>query len=234
MAPKYKRVLLKLSGEVLAGEKKTGFDDAKLMEMAQQVKELTDAGTQVAVVVGGGNFWRGRTSGDMDRPTADYIGMLATCMNSLALEDAFRRGGIKARVQTAIAMKPVAEPFSRKDAVKALEDGEVVIFGGGTGSPFFSTDTTAALRAAEIGADVILFGKAIDAVYSADPAVDKNAIRYDKVTFQEVLEKNLQVMDQAAAAICKDNGIKVHVFELAVKGNIMKAACGEDIGTLVE
>lgn len=234
MATKYNRVLLKLSGEVLAGEKKTGFDDAKLMEMAQQVKELAATGTEIAVVVGGGNFWRGRTSGDMDRPTADYIGMLATCMNSLALEDAFRRAGLKARVQTAIPMKPIADQFSRKEAVVALEAGEIVIFGGGTGSPFFSTDTTAALRAAEIGADVILFGKAIDAVYSADPRTNPDAVRYDKVTFQEVLEKNLQVMDQAAAAICKDNGIKVHVFELAVNGNIMKAAMGEDIGTLVE
>lgn len=234
MTPKVKRVLLKLSGEVLAGEKKTGFDDIKLMEVAQQVKELKESGIEVAVVVGGGNFWRGRTSGDMDRPTADYIGMLATCMNALALEDAFRRAGLTARVQTAIPMKPVAEPFSRKEAVKALEAGEIVIFGGGTGSPFFSTDTTAALRAAEIGADVILFGKAIDAVYSADPAKDSNAVRYDRITFQEVLEKNLQVMDQAAAAICKDNGIKVHVFELAVYGNIIRAANGEDIGTLVE
>ncbi len=234
MEAKYKRVLLKISGEALAGEKKFGINEEMLKKVALQVKEVTELGVEVAVVVGGGNFWRGRTSKDMDRATADYIGMLATCMNAMALQDAIEAVGIPTRVQTAIEMREVAEPYVRRKAMSHLEKGKVVIFGAGTGNPFFSTDTTAALRAAEIDAEVILLAKNIDAVYSDDPAKNPDAIRYDEVSHQEVLEKNLQVMDSTAAALCRDNNIAIHVFGLSEEGNVMKAVCGEKIGTIVK
>lgn len=233
MEPKYKRVLLKISGEALAGEQKTGINEEMIQKVARQIKEVRDAGVQVAVVVGGGNFWRGRTSQHMDRATADYIGMLATVMNSLALQDAIEAEGIPTRVHTAIAMRQVAEPYTRRKAMSQLEKGNVVIFGAGTGSPFFSTDTTAALRAAEMGADVILLAKKVDAVYSDDPEINKDAVKYDSLTHTEVLEKDLKVMDSTAASLCRDNNIKIHVFAIAEDGNVMKAVCGEKIGTIV-
>ena len=233
MEPKYKRVILKISGEALAGEKNFGISEDMLKKVAEQIREVHDMGVQVAIVVGGGNFWRGRTSKNMDRSTADYMGMLATVINAMALQDAFETIGIPTRVQTAIEMKEVAEPYIRRKAVNHLEKGKVVIFGAGTGNPFFSTDTTAALRAAEIDADIILLAKKIDAVYSADPEKDSNAIRYEALTHQEVLEKGLEVMDSTAASLCRDNNIDIHVFELAKEGNVMKAICGGKIGTVI-
>lgn len=234
MEAKYKRVLLKISGEALAGDNKFGMNEEMLKKVALQVKEVTELGVEVAVVVGGGNFWRGRTSKNMDRATADYIGMLATCMNAMALQDSIEAVGIPTRVQTAIEMREVAEPYVRRKAIRHLEKGKVVIFGAGTGNPFFSTDTTAALRAAEIDAEVILLAKNIDAVYSDDPATNPDAVRYDEVTHQEVLEKDLKVMDATAAALCRDNNIAIHVFGLSEEGNVMKAVCGEKIGTIVK
>lgn len=190
-------------------------------------------GVQVAVVVGGGNFWRGRTSKSMDRATADYMGMLATVMNAMALQDAFEAEGLPTRVQTAIEMREVAEPYVRRKAISHLDHGKVVIFGAGTGNPFFSTDTTAALRAAEIDAEVILLAKKVDAVYSDDPETNPNAVRYESLTHKEVLERDLKVMDSTAASLCRDNDIAIHVFALAEEGNVMKAVCGEKIGTIV-
>lgn len=233
MEPKYKKVLLKISGEALAGEKKTGLDEEMLQQVAEQVKAVKDMGVQVAVVVGGGNFWRGRTSQSMDRATADYMGMLATVINSLALQDAFERNGMPARVQTAIEMREIAEPYIRRRAISEMNKGSVVIFGAGTGNPFFSTDTAAALRAAEIEADVILLAKKVDAVYDSDPEINPNAVKYDILTHQEVLEKNLKVMDSTAASICRDNNIMIHVFGLQEPENVVKAVCGEKIGTFI-
>lgn len=234
MGAKYKRVLLKISGEALAGEDKFGLNEAMLKKVALQVKEVHDMGVQVAVVVGGGNFWRGRSSKSMDRATADYIGMLATVMNAMALQDACEAEGLPTRVQTAIEMREVAEPYVRRKAMSHLEHGKVVIFGAGTGNPFFSTDTTAALRAAEIDAEVILLAKKVDAVYSADPEKDPDAIKYDQLTHQEVLEKGLGVMDSTAASLCRDNHINIHVFGIATEGNVMRAVCGEKIGTIIK
>ena len=191
-------------------------------------------GVQVAVVVGGGNFWRGRTSKSMDRATADYMGMLATVMNAMALQDSFEAEGIPTRVQSAIEMREVAEPYVRRKAISHLDHGKVVIFGAGTGNPFFSTDTTAALRAAEIDAEVILLAKKVDAVYSDDPEMNPDAVKFDSLTHREVLEKDLKVMDSTAASLCRDNNIAIHVFALADEGNVMKAVCGEKIGTIVK
>lgn len=233
MEPKYKRVILKISGEALAGDEKFGLDGDTLKSVARQVKDVYELGVQVAIVVGGGNFWRGRTSKDMDKATADYMGMLATVINSLALQEAIESVGVQTRVQTAIEMKEVAEPYIRRKAVHHLEGGKVVIFGAGTGNPFFSTDTTAALRAAEIDADVILLAKKVDAVYSADPETDPNAVKYDELTHYEVLEKDLKVMDSTAASLCRDNDITIHVFGISEDGNVMKAVCGEKIGTVI-
>ena len=233
MEPKYKRVLLKLSGEAMAGEQHFGINNPYVRKVAAQVREVAESGVEVAIVVGGGNFWRGRTSENMDRATADYIGMLATVMNAMALQDALEAQGVPTRVQTAIEMREVAEPYVRRRAIRHLEKGRVVIFGAGTGSPYFSTDTTAALRAAEIGAEVILLAKKIDAVYSDDPETNPDAVRYESLTHTEVLEQDLKVMDATAAALCRDNDIAIHVFALAEEGNVMKAVCGEKIGTIV-
>ena len=233
MKPIYKRVLLKVSGEALAGEKGFGLDTPTIKKMAAEIKDVYDCGVQIAVVVGGGNFWRGRTSSNMDRARADYIGMLATCMNALALQEAFEDIGMQTRVQTAIEMREVAEPYIRRRAIHQLEEGKIVIFGAGTGNPFFSTDTTAALRAAEIDAEVILLAKNIDAVYSADPKLDPNAVRYEHLTHWDVLEKDLKVMDSTAASLCRDNNIDIKVFAIAGEGNVMKAVCGEKIGTSI-
>ena len=234
MEAKYKRVLLKISGEALAGDVHFGINEDMVKKVALQVKEIRDLGVEVAVVVGGGNFWRGRTSKSMDRATADYIGMLATVMNSMALQDAFEAVGMPTRVQTAIEMREVAEPYIRRKAISHLEAGKIVIFGAGTGNPFFSTDTTAALRAAEIDAEVILLAKKVDAVYSDDPETNPDAVKFDILTHKEVLEKELKVMDSTAASLCRDNNIAIHVFGIAEEGNVMKAVCGEKIGTIVK
>ncbi len=233
MEPKYKRVVIKISGEALAGTKGMGLDEGMLTDVAREVRQIHDLGVQVAVVVGGGNFWRGRTSRSMDRATADYMGMLATVINALALQDAFEAAGMPTRVQTAIEMREVAEPYIRRKAISHLNKNIVVIFGAGIGSPFFSTDTTAALRAVEIDADIILLAKKVDAVYDSDPAVNPNAVKYDTLTHQEILEKNLQVMDSTAASLCRDNGIKIHVFGVSHPENMLKAICGEKIGTFI-
>ncbi len=234
MEPKYKRVLLKISGEALAGGKGFGLDEEKLQMVALQVKSVLDLGVQVAVVVGGGNFWRGRTSKSMDRATADYMGMLATVINSLALQDAFERNGIPTRVQTAIEMREVAEPYIRRKAMSHLRKNIVVIFGSGTGNPFFSTDTTAALRAAEIEAEVILLAKKVDAVYDDDPEKNPDAKKYDTLTHRDLLDQGLGVMDSTAASLCMENKIPIHVFGLNEKDGVVRAVCGEKIGTFIE
>jgi len=234
MKPKYKRVLIKVSGEAMAGDQHFGINEDMTAETARMLKEVVDAGVQVAVVVGGGNFWRGRSSDKMNRASADYIGMMATIMNALALQEALEAAGVSTVVQTAIQMPQVAEVYNRRRALFHLEKGRIVIFGGGTGSPFFSTDTTASLRAAEVEAEVILMAKNIDAVYSDDPKKNPDAVRYSHLTHAEVLEKDLKVMDATAADMCRDNHIAIHVFGLAEEGGMMKAICGEEIGTIVE
>ena len=234
MEPKYKRILLKISGEALAGEDKFGINEEMAAKVARQIKEVHEMGVEVAIVVGGGNFWRGRSSKDMDRATADYMGMLATVINALGLQSALISQGVKARVQTAIEMREIAEPYARMRAISELEHKDVVIFGAGIGSPFFSTDTAAALRAAEIDADVILLAKNIDAVYSDDPLINPEAEKYDELSFMDILEKDLKVMDLTAATLCRDNGIKIHVFGISEEGNVMRAVCGENIGTLIK
>ena len=234
MKPVYKRLLLKLSGEVLAGEKGTGIDFEKVLDVCKRVKQCVDMGVQVAIVVGGGNFWRGRSSGKMDRTRADHMGMLATSINSLALAAALEQLGVTARVQTAIEMRQIAEPYIRNKAVRHLEKGRVVIFGCGTGNPFFSTDTAAALRAAEIGADVIFKATNVDGVYDSDPKLNPDAKKYDTLSHIDVLQQGLHVMDSTAASLCMDNGIKILVFNLDNPDNIVSAVTGETIGTLVK
>lgn len=234
MEPKYKRILLKLSGEALAGEKKTGLDYDIITVLAKAVKKCVDAGVQVGIVVGGGNFWRGRSSGAMDRTRADHIGMLATTMNALAVADGMEACGLQVRVQTAISMPQVAEPYIRNKAERHFEKGRVVIFGCGTGNPFFSTDTAAALRAAEIEADIIFKATMVDGVYDKDPHKYSDAVKFDEITFSDVLSKNLQVMDATAAALCKDNNIPILVFDIARPDNIFDACMGENIGTIVK
>ena len=234
MKPKYKRVLLKLSGESLAGNEKHGIDFDTVLKFCEPVKKLVDMGVEVAIVVGGGNFWRGRSSGQMDRTRADHMGMLATVINALGVADALEQFDLQVRVQTAISMQQVAEPYIRNRAVRHLEKGRVVVFGCGTGNPFFSTDTAAAFRAAEIEADIILKATMVDGVYDSDPKKNPDAKKFKTLTFQEVLNQNLGVMDSTAAAICKDNNIPIIVFSLDNPQNIVSAVCGEDIGTLVE
>jgi len=214
MAIKYKRILLKISGEALAGSGKTGIDFNYLNKVAESVKECVELGVQVAIVVGGGNFWRGRSSGAMDRTTADHIGMLGTTMNALAFADSLQALGVPTRVQTAIEMKEIAEIYIRNRAVRHLEKGRVVVFGCGTGNPFFSTDTGAALRAAEIDADIFLKATNVDGVYTADPHKDSSAVKIDKLSTHDVLSKSLGVMDSTAAYLCKDNKIPVYVFSM--------------------
>ena len=231
---KYKRVLLKLSGEALAGENKSGLSADVLEDITNQVKEIRDLGVEVAIVVGGGNFWRGIYGKKMERTTSDYMGMLATTINALALQDALEAKGMFTRVQTAIEMREIAEPFIKRKATKHLEKGRIVIFACGTGNPFFTTDTCAALRAAEIDAEVILVAKTIDGVYSADPKVDPNAVKYDEISYADILAKDLRVMDLTATTLCKDNGIPLIVFAMNEKGNMLKAVMGEKVGTLVK
>ena len=232
--PKYKRVLLKLSGEVLAGEQKTGVNAEIVGKICDKIKEVVEMGVQVAIVVGGGNFWRGRNGHQMERTTADYMGMLATAMNGLALQDALEARGVYSRVQTAIEMREIAEPFIQRKADKHLNRGRVVIFACGTGHPYFTTDTAAVLRATEIGADIILLGKNIDAVYSADPKLDPNAERFDEISYMEVLERDLKVMDSTATALCRDNAMPLLVFGISDPENIVRAIRGEKIGTIVK
>lgn len=231
---KYKRVILKLSGEALAGERSIGIDQNMISNIAEKVKTLANMGVQIAVVVGGGNFWRGRSSKGMDRTTADHMGMLATVINSLALQDSLERIGVETRVQTAIEMRQIAEPYIRRRAVRHLEKGRVVIFAAGIGNPYFSTDTTAALRAAEIEAEVILLAKKVDGVYDSDPALNKDAKKYDKLSYIDVINKSLGVMDSTAASLCMDNKIPIIVFDLKSPDNILKIIKGHTIGTIVK
>ena len=229
----YKRVMLKISGEALSGANGFGFDFEVVGRIAREVKTLVDMGVEVGLVVGGGNIWRGRTGEGMDRTTADHMGMLATCINALALQDALEGIGVMTRVQTAIEMKEIAEPFIRRRAVRHLEKGRVVIFGAGSGNPYFSTDTAAALRAAEIEADVILLAKNVDGVYDKDPNKCADAKKYDKLTYMEVIEQGLQVMDTTATTLCMDNNIPILVFGISEEGNIKKVMEGQKIGTIV-
>ena len=232
--PEYNRVILKVSGEALAGPKKTGLDDDTIAEICKQIKIATEMGVQVAIVCGGGNFWRGRSGENMDRTRADHMGMLATTINALALQDALERIGVVTRVQTAIEMKQFAEVYIRNKAVRHLEKGRVVIFACGSGNPYFSTDTAAALRAAEIDADAILLAKNVDGVYDSDPNVNKDAVKYDELTYLEVISKGLKVMDSTASSLCMDNNIPLLVFGLDDPANIIKVLNGEKIGTVVK
>ena len=234
MSLAYKRILLKLSGEVLAGEKGTGIDFDTVLKICSSVKDVVDLGVEVGLVVGGGNFWRGRSSGKMDKTRADHMGMLATVMNSLALADALEQLGVDVRVQTAITMQQIAEPYIRNKAVRHLEKGRVVVFGCGTGNPFFTTDTAAALRALEIDADIVFKATNVDGVYDKDPKKYADAVKYDTLSFHDVLSDNLRVMDGTAASLCRDNGIPILVFNLQDPSNIVKAVKGENVGTIVK
>lgn len=234
--PVYKRVLLKISGEALAGDKHSGLNFEVIGNVCDVIKECLDMGVQVGVVIGGGNFWRGAKNsggGKMERSRADHIGMLATVMNCLAVADVCEQKGIPVRVQTALEMRAIAEPYIRSKAIRHMEKGRVVIFGAGTGNPYFSTDTAAVLRAAEINADVILLAKNVDGVYNADPAKDASAVKYDTITYDEVLAQHLMVMDTTATSLSMDNNIPVLVFALKDPQNIVRALCGENVGTVV-
>ncbi|NBO31437.1 MAG: UMP kinase [Cyanobacteria bacterium WB6_1B_304] len=235
MSAAFQRILLKLSGEALMGDLGYGLDPDIVQGIAAEIKDVVSSGVQMAIVVGGGNIFRGMkgAAAGMDRATADYIGMVATIMNAITLQDALERIDVPTRVQTAIAMQQIAEPYIRRRAIRHLEKGRVVIFGGGSGNPFFTTDTTAALRAAEINANVIFKATKVDGVYDSDPHLNPQAKRYDRVTYGQVLTEELQVMDSTAIALCKDNNIPIMVFDLSVRGNIHKAVMGEPIGTIV-
>ena len=232
---KYKRILLKLSGESLMGEKQFGIDNKRINSYAQQIKEIKALGIEIAIVIGGGNIFRGvqAEEGGMDRTHGDYMGMLATMINSMALQSALESNGVMTRLQSAIEMKEIAEPFVRRKAVRHLEKGRVVIFGAGTGNPFFTTDSAASLRAIEINADVILKGTRVDGIYTADPEKDKNATKYDHITFDSVYSEGLNVMDLTAFTLCKENNLPIIVFNMDTPGNLLKLLKGEKIGTLV-
>ena len=232
---KYKRILLKLSGESLMGEKQFGIDNKRINSYAQQIKEIKALGIEIAIVIGGGNIFRGvqAEEGGMDRTHGDYMGMLATMINSMALQSALESNGVMTRLQSAIEMKEIAEPFVRRKAVRHLEKGRVVIFGAGTGNPFFTTDSAASLRAIEINADVILKGTRVDGIYTADPEKDKNATKYDQITFDSVYSKGLNVMDLTAFTLCKENNLPIIVFNMYTPGNLLKLLKGEKVGTLV-
>ena len=233
---KYKRILLKLSGESLMGKKQFGIDNELLSQYASEIKEIVGMGVEVAIVIGGGNIFRGlqAAEGGMDRVQGDYMGMLATVINSMALQSALEGKKVSTRLQSAIKMEAICEPFIRRRAVRHLEKGRVVIFGAGTGNPYFTTDTAASLRAIEIEADVILKGTRVDGIYTADPEKDKNAIRYSTIKFSEVYEKNLQVMDMTAFTLCHENKLPIIVFDMNQQGNLKKIVQGEEVGTLVE
>lgn len=232
---KYKRILLKLSGEALMGNKQFGIDHDILSQYATEIKNVTDAGVQVAIVIGGGNIFRGiqAADGGMDRVQGDYMGMLATMINSMALQAALEKMNIPTRLQSAIEMKQICEPFIRRRAVRHLEKNRVVIFGSGTGNPYFTTDTAASLRAIEIEADVVLKGTRVDGIYTADPEKDKTATKYETITFNEVYEKNLNVMDMTAFTLCNENKLPIIVFDMNKAGNLKKVVTGESVGTLV-
>jgi uridylate kinase len=234
--PIYKRVLLKLSGEALAGEQKYGIDPQTLTSIASEIKEVVVSGAEMALVIGGGNIFRGlaASSKGMDRASADYMGMLATMINSLAMQDALEKIGVDTRVQSAIEMREVAEPYIRRRAIRHLEKGRVVILGAGTGNPYFTTDTAASLRAMEIGAEVILKGTKVDGVYSADPMKDPSALKFSKLSYIDVLKKGLQVMDATATSLCMDNNLPIIIFNIKTSGNIIRVVCGEEIGTIVK
>lgn len=234
-AMKYKRILLKLSGEALMGQKQFGIDNDRLKQYAEEIKTVVDAGLEVAIVIGGGNIFRGvqAEEGGMERTQGDYMGMLATVINSMALQSALESAGVDTRLQSAIELKQIAEPFIRRRAVRHLEKGRVVIFGGGTGNPFFTTDSAASLRAIEIDADVILKGTRVDGIYTADPEKDPNAKRFETITFDEVYEKGLKVMDMTAITLCNENKLPIVVFDMNKKGNLDRLISGEDVGTLV-
>ena len=234
--PRYQRILLKLSGEALAGQQGYGIDPDIIRGIATEIREVVDLGVQLAIVIGGGNIFRGvaASSMGMDRASADYMGMLATVMNSLALQDALEKAGVITRVQSAIEMQEIAEPYIRRRAVRHLEKGRVVIFGAGTGNPFFTTDTAASLRAIEIGAEIILKATKVDGVYDSDPAKNEDAVKYDELTYLDVLKQGLQVMDSTATSLCMDNELPILVFDLTTTGNIKRVVCGESIGTIVK
>lgn len=234
MEPKYKRVIIKLSGEALSGSGDHGIDIPTVEKICRQIKEVFDLGVEVAIVVGGGNFWRGRSSEGMDKSTADYMGMLATVINALGLQEVLEDMDVPVRVQTAIEMKQIAEPYIRRKAIRHLEKRRIVIFASGTGNPFFTTDTTAALRAAEIEAEIILLAKSIDAVYDSDPLINPKAKKYSELTYIEVLNKGLKVMDSTATSLCMDNHIPILVFGLDEPKNILRAIMGEKIGTIIQ
>ncbi len=231
---KYKRILIKLSGESLAGEKKTGIDFDKVLEICSEIKEIASKGVEVAIVVGGGNFWRGRSNQQMDRCTSDYIGMLGTTMNALAIGDAFKQLNQDVRVQTGVEMRQIAEYYIKDRAIKHLTKNRVVVFGCGTGSPFFSTDTAAALRAAEVGAEAVLKATNVDGIYTKDPKKYDDAEKIDRITYLEVLNQKLNVMDTTATSLCMDNNIPIIVFDINEKGNLKKLIDGKKIGTIVE
>lgn len=233
MALKYKRILLKLSGEALAGSKGFGLDFDIITGICKSIAETAALGTEIGIVVGGGNFWRGRSSGNMDRTRADHIGMLGTAMNALAVGDTLEGLGVDTRVMTAISMQQIAEPYIRNRAVRHLEKGRVVVFGCGTGSPFFSTDTAASLRAVEINADIVFKATMVDGVYDKDPKTNPDAVKYDEIPMTEVLSKGLKVMDSTAASMCRDNQMPMLVFDLSEPDNIRKAVLGESVGTVV-
>ena len=232
---KYKRILLKLSGESLMGEKQFGIDNVRLTEYAKEIKTLVDTGVQVAIVIGGGNIFRGvqAEEGGMERTQGDYMGMLATVINSMALQSSLEQEGVDTRLQSAIELKQIAEPFIRRRAIRHLEKGRVVIFGGGTGSPFFTTDSAAALRAVEIEADVILKGTRVDGIYTEDPEKNPDATRYDEISFREVFERGIKVMDMTAFTLCNENGVPIVVFDMNKSGNLLRVSKGEAIGTVV-
>jgi uridylate kinase len=234
--PRYKTILLKLSGEALAGENGYGIDPEIISGIASEIKEVIELGVQVSLVIGGGNIFRGlaASAAGMDRSSADYMGMLATVMNSLAMQDALEKVGVKTRVQSAIEMREIAEPYIRRRAVRHLEKGRVVIFAAGTGNPYFTTDTAASLRAMEIGAEIILKATKVDGVFNADPALDADAVKFSSLSYLDVLKQGLQIMDSTATSLCMDNKLPILVFNLTQKGNIRKVVLGEDIGTIVK
>lgn len=235
MEPRYKRIVLKLSGEAMAGEKGIGIDSSTVRLFAKEIKKISEEGVETCIVVGGGNFWRGRDSKEMDRATSDYMGMLGTVMNALALQDALEQMEVVTRVMTAIEMKQVAEPYIRRRAIRHLEKGRVVIFSGGIGNPYFSTDTTAALRAAEIDAEVILLAKkGTDGIYDSDPNINADAVKFDSLSYFDILSKNLKIMDSTATSLCMENDIPLIVFGIDISENIFDAAMGKELGTCVK
>ncbi len=233
MSAKYKRILLKVSGEALAGGKRTGIDASALDETARQIKSVVKENVQVGIVVGGGNFWRGRTGEEIERTTADYMGMMATIINAMALCDALEKAGVQSRLMTSLAISGIGEPFNYKTARRYLDEGIVVVFGGGTGNPYFSTDTGASLRAIEIGADALLLAKNVDGIYDSDPVKNKNAKKFDEISYDEYIKLGLQAMDTSAVVMSKENGLVIHAFGLSGEDSIKNAVMGDSEGTVI-